>query len=199
MTVTSRRNAGLRQELRRQAILGAAAEEFASVGYRMATLDRIGERVGLSKPSLYHYVEGKEQLLTVLLSTAIGRITAEAALDDTAGPTDRLRAFVRAHVHVAVSTPEGRVLAENLDLLMSRSASAELASLRRKHEAVATDILTAGVRTGEFRRVAIRPAVKLLFGALNAVPRWLDDGAPKEFEQVLDQVSDILLSGILAR
>ena len=68
-----------RHAVRRRAILDAAATEFAEAGYQAATLDRIGDRVGLTKASLYHYVQGKEQLLAALLD----RVTADIAVQAT--------------------------------------------------------------------------------------------------------------------
>ncbi len=60
------------EEERQERILGAAAEEFAARGYESASLNRIVERAGESKGSLYYYFEDK----TDLFSTVVERATA---------------------------------------------------------------------------------------------------------------------------
>jgi AcrR family transcriptional regulator len=52
---------------RRDAILAAANEVFASRGFRGASLATIATRVGLSEPGLLHHFRSKEELLLELL------------------------------------------------------------------------------------------------------------------------------------
>lgn len=183
----------------REAILDAAAAEFAERGYGGATLTRIGDRVGLSKPSVYHYVASKEALLADLLEQVTDRIAEAAVVPASASATERLRAFVRAHVTVSTESPKAAVLGENLDVLMARAPDTRLAQVRARHEQRLADILAAGVATGEFDVVAVTPAVKLLFGALNSIPRWYDPGGRRSLEELCDQVVDMVLSGLGGR
>lgn len=188
-----------RHAMWREAILDAAAAEFAERGYGGATLTRIGDRVGLSKPSVYHYVASKEALLADLLEQVTDRIAEAAVVPASASATERLRAFVRAHVTVSTESPKAAVLGENLDVLMARAADTRLAQVRARHEQRLADILAAGVATGEFDVVAVTPAVKLLFGALNSIPRWYDPGGRRSLEELCDQVVDMVLSGLGGR
>jgi AcrR family transcriptional regulator len=52
---------------RRDAILAAANEVFATRGFRGASLATIAKRVGLSEPGLLHHFSSKEELLLELL------------------------------------------------------------------------------------------------------------------------------------
>ncbi|HEX5622169.1 MAG TPA: TetR/AcrR family transcriptional regulator [Solirubrobacteraceae bacterium] len=53
---------------RREAILRAASEAFATHGYRGASLAKIAERVGMSAPGLLHHFPTKEHLLVDVLA-----------------------------------------------------------------------------------------------------------------------------------
>jgi AcrR family transcriptional regulator len=53
---------------RREAILRAASEAFATHGYRGASLAMIADRVGMSTPGLLHHFPTKEHLLIDLLA-----------------------------------------------------------------------------------------------------------------------------------
>ena len=69
----------------REQILARAARLFASQGYTATTMNEVAEACGISKPSLYHYVQDKQQLLVEIAASHIGRlervvgeVTAEA-------------------------------------------------------------------------------------------------------------------------
>ena len=184
-----------RKELRRQSILAAAAEEFASSGFERATLGGIGERVGLSKASLYYYVDGKEELLIELLDRAT-RLIEDKALDRTpeeGGPRERLRAFISAHMEIAAGTLEGRLLAENLGTILTEEAAAKVG---RRHELTVTAILVDGVEEGLFPELPMRAATKLIFGALNSVPRWFDPEGPMDLDELAMMTTNLLLHGL---
>jgi AcrR family transcriptional regulator len=72
---------------RRDAILAAANEVFATRGFRGASLATIAKRVGVSEPGLLHHFSSKEELLLELL-------TLRDQHDD-----ERIAQAVEAHAH----------------------------------------------------------------------------------------------------
>lgn len=56
---------------KRQKLMDTAAEEFAAKGYDAASLNRILERSGMSKSSLYYYFDDKADLFTTLVDRSI--------------------------------------------------------------------------------------------------------------------------------
>ncbi len=62
---------------KREAILAAAADEFAERGYEGASLNQIIEDAGISKGSLYYYFDDKEDLFLTVWKTAIDRLMEE--------------------------------------------------------------------------------------------------------------------------
>jgi AcrR family transcriptional regulator len=195
LTRESRQRQETRHASRRKEILEAAAAEFAETGYERATLDRIGSRVGLTKASLYYYVDGKEQLLEQLLAQVVADIEQRAAglAGPDASPVARLHAFATAHLITGTTRPAGKILAENLTVLTASPAAAEL---MHRHETSVATVLQDGIASGCFRPVPVGPMVKLLFGALNAVPRWFDPEGPLPLNDLTGIAVDTFLSGI---
>lgn len=64
-------------------VLEAAAELFRTEGYDAATMQQLADRLELHKSSLYHYVDGKEDLLEQLTRSA--QDTAESDLETAEG------------------------------------------------------------------------------------------------------------------
>jgi len=67
---------------RRQAILGAALEEFSARGFAATRLDDVARRAGVAKGTIYLYFRDKEnlfqELVRTMLSPLIGAIKAAA-------------------------------------------------------------------------------------------------------------------------
>lgn len=62
---------------KQEAILAAAAAEFAERGYEGASLNQIIEGAGISKGSLYYYFDDKEDLFLTVWQSAIARFWNE--------------------------------------------------------------------------------------------------------------------------
>lgn len=184
----------LRHARRRTEILAAAAEEFAAVGYHEASLRSIGDKVGLSKASLYYYVSSKGELLAELLVEEIESQPIEVGQGE---PSERLRTFVHTHLDRVLNTVAGRALAENSAVLMSKSAEPSLIEARRDYEVVLMSILKAGMDSGQFRDVPLRAAVKFIFGGLNSLPQWYESDGNLPLDRMVDQIMAILLDGFL--
>jgi AcrR family transcriptional regulator len=62
---------------RQQRLFDSAAEEFSVHGYDAASLNRILERSGMSKSSLYYYFDDKADLFTTLVERSIAFLFKE--------------------------------------------------------------------------------------------------------------------------
>lgn len=66
---------------RRQRLVAAAAREFAFEGYEAASLGRIAEESGVSKPALYYYFEDKADLYATVVREAWQRLSPQGHVD----------------------------------------------------------------------------------------------------------------------
>lgn len=184
----------MRRELRRRAVRDAAAVEFAETGYDMATLDDIGKRLGLSKAGLYYYVEGKEDLLIDLAEEAVTQV--ENALDGLppeTTATEKLSAFVSAHIQMAFNSAIGRVLTQNLERLFSITGARPV---WERYERFVQDILRSGAESGEFVDVDPLIVTRMLLAAMNATPRWFDPDGHMSADHLVELTINTLLRGI---
>lgn len=183
-----------RLEARRAEILLAAAEVFGEVGYEAATLEAVGERVGLSKPSLYYYVRGKEDLLAQILLDVLARVGAGVVASDPGDdPAQRLRALCRSHVRVICADARGRLIGRYGEM---RERATELArtdgSYRRKFEVIVAD----GVAQGMFRPVDLTVFGWTLMLSLNAVASWWTQDDGRSPDEVADEILSYFLEGL---
>lgn len=62
---------------RRDKLFQSAAEEFAAQGYEGASLNRIIERAGIAKSSLYYYFDDKRDLFEQLVQSVVERFVRD--------------------------------------------------------------------------------------------------------------------------
>src|SRR5881394_1693824 len=86
---------------RREELTRIAARLFAERGYQGTSLADLAEALGMQKPSLYHHIEAKEDLLWEVAWE--GAEAFHAGLDrlpEGLAATERIRLALRAHLAV---------------------------------------------------------------------------------------------------
>lgn len=81
------------EEEKRERIMSAAAEEFASHGFHKASVNRMVGQLGIAKGSLFKYFGTKQGLFEYLFKRALSRI--KAPLKDVRTRTEGMDFFVR--------------------------------------------------------------------------------------------------------
>ncbi len=183
----------------REQILARAAELFATQGYTATSMNQVAQACGVSKPSLYHYVRDKYQLLVEIAEGHVTLLKALAAqvqarsLDPQAQLRELIDSFVGAY---AGSRAAHRVLTEDVKFLEPADRERLLAVQREVVAAFADAI--ARVRP-ELRRAELhKPLTMLLFGMMNWMFTWLQPGGRLTHALIAPVVADLFLGGLNA-
>ncbi len=164
-------------------ILDAAAAVFMKLGFAGASLDDVSDNYGgASKGIIYYHFRSKTSLFFAVQRRAM-ELTREAIAGIATGPgpaRERLERMAVAHTLLMMEHLDYlRVAAQGLEMHLSgrttedeRREIASITALRDGNEKLYLGVLNEGVKTGEFRRVNARVAVKPLLGALNWTSRW---------------------------
>lgn len=93
---------------RRREILEAAAVVFAEVGFRCAEMDRIAERAGAGKGTVYRCFPGKEALFMATVEKALEDLTqyVNDAVDPLEDPLEQLRLGIHRYLAFFEHNPE---------------------------------------------------------------------------------------------
>jgi AcrR family transcriptional regulator len=183
----------------REDILEAAAQVFRQKGFHGASMQDIAKAVNLQKPSLYHHVSSKQEILLALLDRALELLLERiSAISSQDVPADKkLQEMVRAYL---------QILAENMDL--SAVLLFEHRSLERKHharhvpnrdrfEALWRAVLAEGVATKRFTCDDPALTTRAILGILNWTITWYRPNGALEIDEIADRYSNLLLNGLL--
>lgn len=186
------------QERKREIVLMAAAALFVERGFRSASLDEVAGRVGVTKPVIYHYLGGKEQVLLACLergTSALLRAAEDAG--QTPGPAAaKIRRFLELFVMIN-TTDFGRCVILTSDDQLSREGLARFKGMKRPVDQALRRLLSEGVADGSIRAPDVRMAAFALAGAVNWVARWYDPKGALSAQEVAASLVDALMSGLI--
>ena len=66
--------ASAHRDVKREAVIRAAARAFNARGYHNTSIDEIAAALNVTKPTIYYYVANKEQLLLECILTGLERV-----------------------------------------------------------------------------------------------------------------------------
>ena len=104
------------QQEKREIILDAALDVFSAHGFRGATIDRIADAAGMSKPNLLYYFRRKQDIYETLMQRLLETWLAPlAGLDASGDPLTELRGYIRRKLEMARDYPrESRLFANEI-------------------------------------------------------------------------------------
>lgn len=190
----------LRYEKRRQEIADVAARVFAERGYHDASVADLVAATGLQRGGLYHYINGKEELLVLIHQRFIEPLLEESrAVLATDDPPD---ATLRALAHVLLKTVERHrdqvtVFLREWRNIKDNQAWETVASARKEYEELVLQVLQRGSDEGMFSVSDHKVAAMALLGMINYTYQWFDPDGRVGAEELADQMSSIFLHGVM--
>ena len=178
-------------------LLTTAARVFADKGYHPTTMRDLARETGMSLAGMYHYVEGKDELLFLIQQRCFTRVLsgAETAMAPGTDPRQRLERFIRHHVIFFTGhMSEMKVLSHEAKSLLGERLDT-INALKRRYVALLTDLIQSADGAHES---GIDPHVAsyALFGMMNWIYNWYDPTGPVSPEALSEQFSRLFLSGL---
>lgn len=185
------------RELKREAVLRAAAQAFNEQGFHRTSLDEVAERLNVSKPTIYYYVKSKDDILFECVRIGLERIDTASRAAHLSGGTglDRLIALWTEYARI-VTEDFGRCLIlvgeDPLPVATRRELRALKAKIDHRFRRVVEDgIADASIRPCDPKLVAFAAA-----GALSWIARWYDPKGSLDVDAIVRQTIDVLVLGV---
>jgi AcrR family transcriptional regulator len=188
------------REEKREAVLLAAVRMFNARGFHATSLDDVAASLGISKPTIYHYLGNKEQVLIECVTRGLEplRLAAEAARQEPGSGLDRLRRFLRQYARVNMDD-FGRCVVRTGDDSLSREGAAQFRARKRDVDMALRGLIEDAVADGSIAPVDAKLAAFTLAGALNWPARWHDPAGPMAADDIAATMVDILINGFAPR
>ena len=197
-----------RKAERPQEILEAAFIEFSRDGYATTTLDRIAERAGVTKGTIYVYFENKEQLFISMVQefTKGADETVQEMYETHEDSTaDLLRAQFSFIYQYIVEDKRRR---EVVRMLIAEASRFPKLADRYFDEILRPCLdrlklaIQRGIDRGEIRQSSIVDSPHVVIAPIALVDLWtimFDERQPLDLKAYFDAHLDLVLNGLLAK
>jgi AcrR family transcriptional regulator len=185
---------------KRQALLLAAVRMFNSRGFHATSLEHVAASVGVTKPTIYHYLGNKEQVLIECMTIGLDQLR-DAAAQARALPgsaMERLRTFLKRYAEVNMAE-FGQCVIRTGDELLSEEGLEKLRSLKRLIDEAMREFICRGIAEGSIAPHDPKLLAFTLAGALNWPGRWYGADGPLRPAEIAEQMVAILETGLAQR
>src|SRR5580693_4371921 len=188
------------REVKREAVIRAAAHAFNRKGYHNTSLDDIAAALEVTKPTVYYYVTNKEQLLFECFVAGVEQIRAafrEVKQLNVTG-RERLNGVLR-HYGEAVASEFGwcMVRAEEQDL--SPAMSRHIKALKSEIDHGIRRLIREGVQDGSIHPCDPKMTAFALAGALNWIAHWYREDQSLSGAQIAEAFVTVFEAGLRPR
>ena len=188
------------RERKREAVILTAAQAFRERGYHNTSLDDIARELNVTKPTIYHYVENKEQLLFECFRAGLGRImTGFDEVRDSPGSARERLGYVLRRYAEAITSSFGwcMVQAENQDL--SPAMSRKVKELKAEIDRGMRKLIVEGIGDGSIRNCDPKMATFALAGAMNWIAYWYRSDDSLSAAEIAERYIDLFDLGMQPR
>ena len=188
------------REAKRNAVLRTAVQMFNERGFHQTSLDDVAARLGVSKPTIYHYLGNKDQVLLECVTIGLSQLlaAAESARQVPGRGADRLTSFLRRYAEVNMDD-FGRCVIRTSEEALAPDSRRQFRALKRKIDDALRELIEEGMADGSVAPGDARMLGFALAGALNWPARWHDPDGPQSPEKLAQQLVEWLANGFLPR
>jgi AcrR family transcriptional regulator len=186
------------REVKRNAVLQAAAQMFNERGFHATSLDDVAARLHVSKPTLYYYVKSKDEILFECVHAGLQMMQAGIAQTSSRGGSaiEQLVACMRTY---------GQIVTMDFGMCLIRIGEDPLPpesrkKLRRAKSAIDLEfrrLIAAGVDEGSIVPCDPKITAFAIAGALSWIGRWYQPGGDYSADEVVERVMNTLLGSLL--
>jgi AcrR family transcriptional regulator len=185
---------------RRDAVLRAAVRMFNARGFHATSLDDVAASLGISKPTIYHYLGNKDQVLLECVTIGLQQLleASEAARAEPGTGADRLQNFLRRYAEINMDD-FGRCVVRTGEEALSPGSVRRFRDLKREIDRAMRSLIEEGIADGSIAPIDPKMLAFTLAGALNWPARWQNPSGALSPQQLADQMVAILTAGFQPR
>ncbi|SRR5258708_6335794 len=182
---------------KREAVLRTAVQLFLEQGYHRATLNEVAERLNITKPALYNYFRGKDDILFECWAMGQEQVDAFIAAIDASGGTGlvKLRKLIRAYAAV-MATDFGASLVRFDVRDLSEKNGAVVRAGKRRIDRTFRHYISDGIADGSIKTCDAKLAAFAIAGSLNWIGHWYRNGGPLSPEAISEEFAIRLTEGL---
>jgi AcrR family transcriptional regulator len=181
-------------------LLHAATRLFRERGFHATSMQDLAEALGMNRGSLYHYINGKDELLWAILNRALDVLEVRVLpiLEADAPAVERLADAIREHLRVASDHADELSLIQIELRALDRDRQRDIIARRNAYENRWRSAIEAGIADGSLRQFDVRLAGIGILSACNWFTQWYRPDGRLGVDEIADAFAELFLGGLRA-
>lgn len=177
------------EPLRLDPILDAALRLFVERGFHGATMRQIAQEAGMSVPGVYHYYQGKNDVLAALLDLTMDDLLSRslAARDEGRDPVERFSFLVECLALFHTHRRDLGFIGASETRSMVGEHRERFAAARRRQQQMVDDEVAAGVEAGHFQVASVTGAGRAVTMLCTSLCQWYRPTSPLKPEDLASE------------
>lgn len=184
---------------KKDVIAQKAAELFRDKGYSSASMRELANALGVEAPSLYNHIGSKDELLQIICfrvaDTFIDNLTSIEKSKES--QILKLETVIRFHIRMMLNNFNEVYVADNEWRQLKEPSLSSFLNKRRAYEKRLVQIIEAGIRIGEFKKMDSYISVLTILSAIRGLEFWQNQKKNISNQALEDEMINHLLRGIL--
>lgn len=177
-----------------------AADVIFEQGFDATSMGDIANAVDLTKGGLYYYIKGKKALLYAIMDFAMNRLEAEVLepAKKEEDPEQRLAILLSGHVELVLEDASVMTIMSNEEEALEEKHRTQIRQRKRAFADFLRDTITAVLDThGRTEKIDSGVAAFSALGMIHWIVRWYHADGRLGSEEIVEQVTNLILHGIL--
>ncbi|MBW1852200.1 MAG: TetR family transcriptional regulator [Deltaproteobacteria bacterium] len=184
---------------KREEIYSIIAHLFAHKGYHSTSMRDIARELGMNQSSLYHYFDGKEDMLFKLMNEAMDEAlpTIEEICDADISPEEKLTRVLGYYTRYFAGEQEREILLVNEMGSLNGDPRRILLEKQRRYVHLIRTILDELADQGKMKKIHTTVALFAFFGMVHYTIKWYRKDGPVSLDELAGSFLEIFTRGIL--
>lgn len=183
---------------RESEIYEVATRVFRDKGYHGTSMRDIADELGIQKPSLYHYISSKQDLLFRIFEQGTGALTdqLDEIVRSDASATVKLERAVESHLTALCDQLEFFTVYLREQKFFSGKQMQQVRLEAQRHADLLEKIVNQGIAAGEFRHVDAKVTALAIIGMCNWLFQWYSPQGRLRPDEIANIFSGLMLDGL---
>src|SRR5438094_9061321 len=193
MTMTKAQKKPAPNNERLAEVYRTAAQIILRKGYDATSINDIANALGMTKAGLYHYINGKKELLFDIMNFGLDELDEEVVTPacSIADASSRLRFIITSHARLVMGGQGAITILVDEITALTPAQNRKITRRKREYFNRLRDLLDQLKAEGRLQEVDTTTATFSLLGMINWLSRWFSQDGKFTPEQVSEEIIKI--------
>ncbi|WP_375740287.1 TetR/AcrR family transcriptional regulator [Pseudomonas boanensis] len=179
----------------------AALDLFIDNGYQSTSLRDLAAHLGIHAGSLYHHIESKQSLLFEIIEECMSDLVSaiNSNLRRARDNKTKLRAFIRTFIEFQINEKKKVLLILRERSNLSFEQRQVVSALRNDYANCLKHIIKFETKETLHNDIELKFLANGIIGMLESIPMWDESDQPLPTQQIVEQLTEIIVRSVLNR